>query len=334
MNNDSNTLGSNPHDSGDNAHNIINTLNNMYNININQIEHLNTSINGLIESNNQIRNMIVRLIDRQANVGRNTRSSSQASSQASRQPRRQHNNPPNENIRMRYNYGPYIFENAQENRILQNDLIGYFFPNITNTRTNIDNTNNPPVDRARTRENNITRVLQNFLQPIEVYPTQSQIDIATRRARYGDISSPINRDCPITLETFEDDDIVTMIRHCGHIFQHEGLTRWFRSNCRCPVCRYDIRSYETNVINNELDNRTIERNLQNENSLPAHSIGGTEAVTDEIILETITTELSSADTVLRDFLNDLSGNNLLSEFSGTAQLLNLFQTWPRRRGNT
>jgi hypothetical protein len=44
---------------------------------------------------------------------------------------------------------------------------------------------------------------------------------------------------------------------------------WFRSNCRCPVCRYDIRDYSTNVGNQffnnsqqvvDLSNNNIERN--------------------------------------------------------------------------
>ena len=44
------------------------------------------------------------------------------------------------------------------------------------------------------------------------------------------------------LEDFNDNDMVSVIRPCGHIFTTAALTTWFRSNCRCPVCRYDIRS--------------------------------------------------------------------------------------------
>ena len=45
------------------------------------------------------------------------------------------------------------------------------------------------------------------------------------------------------MDDFNDNDMVTVIRHCGHIFHTEHLMNWFRSNCRCPVCRYDIRDY-------------------------------------------------------------------------------------------
>jgi hypothetical protein len=90
-----------------------------------------------------------------------------------------------------------------------------------------------------------TQIFNNFLQPVQIYPTQSQIETATRRVRYCDISRPINTSCPISMEDFNDNDMVTVIRHCGHTFHTENLMNWFRSNCRCPVCRYDIRDYNT-----------------------------------------------------------------------------------------
>ena len=66
---------------------------------------------------------------------------------------------------------------------------------------------------------------------------------ATRVAMYGDITRPQNTTCPISLDSFEDSQLVTVIRHCGHIFNTEQIGAWFRANCRCPVCRYDIRNY-------------------------------------------------------------------------------------------
>ena len=73
--------------------------------------------------------------------------------------------------------------------------------------------------------------------------TQSQIETATRRVLYRDIISPLNVSCPILQQNFENDSIVSVIRHCGHIFNTDELNVWFESSCRCPVCRYDIREY-------------------------------------------------------------------------------------------
>jgi hypothetical protein len=88
-------------------------------------------------------------------------------------------------------------------------------------------------------DQNITNFesLRNFFEPIEVYPTQSQIENATRIVRYNDILRPLNTSCPISLERFNDNDRVTIIRYCGHIFKTDEINNWFRTNCRCPVCR-------------------------------------------------------------------------------------------------
>ena len=94
-----------------------------------------------------------------------------------------------------------------------------------------------------TNQATINRILESFLEPIDIYPSQAQIETATRVAMYGDITRPQNTTCPISLDSFEDSQLVTVIRHCGHIFNTEQIGAWFRANCRCPVCRYDIRNY-------------------------------------------------------------------------------------------
>jgi hypothetical protein len=124
-------------------------------------------------------------------------------------------------------------------------------------------------DTRDTRDNYITTLLENFLQPVDVHPTLSQIESATRRVQYSDISRPTNTACPISMEEFNDNDTVTVIRHCGHIFHTDSIMNWFRSNCRCPVCRFDIRDY-ISTTSREYSNRTrdpsnnnTERNFRN-----------------------------------------------------------------------
>jgi hypothetical protein len=97
-----------------------------------------------------------------------------------------------------------------------------------------------PRQRIRFTNNAISN---NFLDPVRVFPSQTQIANATRTIRYNDIISPINNSCPISLMPFTDGQDVILIRHCGHIFNEEGFNTWFGSNSRCPVCRYDIREY-------------------------------------------------------------------------------------------
>lgn len=73
-------------------------------------------------------------------------------------------------------------------------------------------------------------------------PTQADIEAATRTLTYGEIESPINTSCPISYETFENNQTVTQIRHCRHIFNTNSILRWFETGHQCPVCRHDIRT--------------------------------------------------------------------------------------------
>jgi hypothetical protein len=187
---------------------LVNILNTMYNDNLRHINSINETLNNLVDTNNQIRNSLTQIL----NSNQNTYSN---------------------NLRRNNNRR----WEANSERIL-----------INNTPYIIDSINEYVIPRSRRNNAStelFTQVLNNFLQPVEIYPTQSQIETATRRVRYCDISRPINTSCPISMEDFNDNDMVMVIRHCGHTFHTEQLMNWFRSNCRCPVCRYDIRTYNT-----------------------------------------------------------------------------------------
>lgn len=73
-------------------------------------------------------------------------------------------------------------------------------------------------------------------------PTDVDIQRAVRRVSYGTIPNPVSTSCAISMETFQPDDTVSMIRHCGHCFREEALRRWFQQHATCPVCRHNIRS--------------------------------------------------------------------------------------------
>ena len=115
-------------------------------------------------------------------------------------------------------------------------------------------------DAARNAASNLADLYQRFFDPIVIYPTASQIETATRRVLYRDIATPINNSCPISMDTFNDNETVTIIRHCGHIFNIDELATWFQSNCRCPVCRYDIRNFNRNLSSLSNEERNNDSN--------------------------------------------------------------------------
>lgn len=113
----------------------------------------------------------------------------------------------------------------------------------TNLNSNIndninDNANLFSILRTRRFEPTFIDYLNTV---VPVRPTNEQIQNATRSLRYRDIQNPQNESCPISLDRFEPDDLVTQIIHCGHIFCQTELQEWFQDHVRCPVCRYDIR---------------------------------------------------------------------------------------------
>jgi len=97
---------------------------------------------------------------------------------------------------------------------------------------------------------------QNIFENVIVSPSQEEIQRASFNSQYDSEHPPINTRCPITIENFQDGDNVTTIHHCGHTFYATAFTNWFRTNVRCPVCRYDIREYigNNNLPQNDMEN--------------------------------------------------------------------------------
>lgn len=96
-----------------------------------------------------------------------------------------------------------------------------------------------PTTTVRTN----TRPNTTFLQNVVVSPTEEQINNATQVIQYYPGLNLLNNECPITLEEFVDGEQIRQIHHCKHSFKETAIQNWFRSNVRCPVCRYDIRDY-------------------------------------------------------------------------------------------
>ena len=172
-----------------------------------------------------------------------------------------------ERVRVRSRSGDNDSENTQRRQRRRTDNGDSFYDNIHDifhsanrstgyqrrTTTTIPNSfqrfhgrqssNRISVPPGRTTGVGLGDFLLNFYDNVAVYPTQEQINNGTRRVLYSNIENPLNLSCPITLENFNNDDNVTQILGCGHIFNHDSLIAWFRNHVRCPVCRYDIRNY-------------------------------------------------------------------------------------------
>lgn len=285
----------------DNETTLINILNTMYNDNLRQIHNLQ-------DSNTQIRNLLVDILSIRTPTNRNVRNTSRYTNRYGSI----------DTVPLRTTSQP-IYTPLSTNRTYTTDntLLNTVYLARQSAREARQN-----AEFMRTRNATHNTYLQQFFEPVEVYPTQPQIETATRVVLYRDIANPNNQSCPISLEPFNDNDTVSVIRYCGHIFRREELHEWFRSNCRCPVCRYDIRNYsgrsEVNIQSDVTRETTVEN--QSEPTPPTQTQDSEES-------DTLTEEISRQ-TQLYNITNDLSGNllnsltdillnSLLNSYSGT-----------------
>ena len=93
---------------------------------------------------------------------------------------------------------------------------------------------------------------RNFTNVI-IRPTERQILDAIEIIIFNENETYNNTSCPITMEEFDDGEHICQIKHCGHNFREDALRNWFRTNVRCPVCRYDIRDYVISDVSNGND---------------------------------------------------------------------------------
>jgi hypothetical protein len=110
--------------------------------------------------------------------------------------------------------------------------------------------------------NNRPRTFTNVI----VRPSERQILDAIEIIIFNENETYNNTSCPITMEEFDDGEQICQIKHCGHNFREDALRNWFRTNVRCPVCRYDIRDYVISDVSNNMEN--IENDLSGNNNYP------------------------------------------------------------------
>jgi len=252
-------------------------------INITHITNQNFSrnnitslVDNLITTNNEILNTIMNLTNQHVLNNNNNINNNIQNNNIRRQ---NNNNNNNNNIRQNNNNRPNNYSNR---------------PNYHSNRQNY--LNNPTI----------SNLVHTFFDPIEIYPTPYQIEVATRVVRFGDIINPLNLACPISLENFNENDQVLVIRQCNHIFTDAGLHSWFRTNCRCPVCRYDIRDH---VTNNDINISRLTSNIDLSSNFIPSSFNSSERTANSS--SSVLIDLLFSDLLDPPVVTDISGNNLL-----------------------
>ena len=137
--------------------------------------------------------------------------------------------------------------------------------------------------------------------------------------------------CPITQEEFQENDRISRIEHCGHIFYEDALNTYLTQfDHRCPMCRYNIssqiyppRSYAaaasttpSNIIRQnafDLPSFDISYNFQNFPSLDISS-NLTPNIGDIMNIPITSIDISSNNSLVFDF-NNLDINDAVNQLS-------------------
>uniref|UniRef100_A0AB39JBX8 RING-type domain-containing protein n=1 Tax=Florenciella sp. virus SA2 TaxID=3240092 RepID=A0AB39JBX8_9VIRU len=117
------------------------------------------------------------------------------------------------------------------------------FP-LNNTTTNLTRNNINRINRNNiNNENNSFNILtvnrdnSNVLLNSTLPPTNEIYDIT----EYQLVQNPTNDICPITRDSFYNNQNVYMICKCKHIFNKTALNMWLEQNDICPYCRTNVR---------------------------------------------------------------------------------------------
>jgi hypothetical protein len=112
-------------------------------------------------------------------------------------------------------------------------------------RGNTEQTQQPTIVREQPIVNEFTfeRIVPTVTTQIMLTPEQIQEHISTITYHSGLSESR----CPISMEDFSENESISQINSCHHIFKTTGLMNWLRRNNTCPVCRQPICPTSPNV---------------------------------------------------------------------------------------
>ena len=188
--------------------------------------------------------------------------------------------------------------------------------------------------RRRRNQNILNQILEQSLYTSPNRQPASNSDISRNITNHiwREISNTTTQTlCPITQEEFQENDRISRIEHCGHIFYEDALNTYLTQfDHRCPMCRYNIssqiyppRSYAaaasttpSNIIRQnafDLPSFDISYNFQNFPSLDISS-NLTPNIGDIMNIPITSIDISSNNSLVFDF-NNLDINDAVNQLS-------------------
>ena len=143
----------------------------------------------------------------------------------------------------------HINTNANNSLLLL--LNNYYCYNNYLNATNASNATNATNASNNYTSNSPNAYLLNYtlddFENLSNVNMRDLVKISTAKINYCCIAVPLNDTCPITQEEFTNNDEVTIIKNCGHIFKTRAINNWLFEHQTCPVCRHNILT-NSNII--------------------------------------------------------------------------------------
>ena len=115
--------------------------------------------------------------------------------------------------------------------------------------------------------------------------TDEERDIGLFDTSYNaDVHASIDTQCPISLDDFQENESITQIVECGHIFKTQHIMTWFENRTKCPKCRCELRvSNDSSEVNDVSFNVVTPLENMNEDDIERQIDELTRIVTNSMI---------------------------------------------------
>ena len=169
------------------------------------------------------------------------------------------NNLPNTSINnMGYTINPRMNNNTTT--ASNNVNVFRFFPDrFIDGPNNNDNNANNTYNNGYTVNNNIPSQLEDtFLNyfdeligrvtnPTPMGLNENEVNNVCILSRFCNNNDNQSITCSICVAPYEENEEINTLRSCNHNFHKTCLTHWLQNHDTCPLCRANVREYQTNT---------------------------------------------------------------------------------------
>ena len=185
----------------------------------------------------------------------------------------------------------YSFENYDLPNIPNNNMGDTINPGMTNNTTNTNQTANrslfrffagPELLNMVNNHNNTdgyvpSEMEESFLNYFDeligrrrqTQPrglTEDEVNDVCVLSRFNVNDDNESITCPICVAPYEDNEEIYTLLSCNHNFHKTCLTRWLQNHNTCPLCRTNVREYQTNNADTNTNTNTNTNTYTNTNT--------------------------------------------------------------------